>query len=492
MTTNSTFKLQQNKRHSKMFSTQDCECVGFESIWKVTKVYEVNSSQTNYVSHEIGTTTQPKVTSETQTDMFEIPATCEVDMERLSKWLNKIYPTVSKELNETIHSQAFKNYRLDKNYEKPSVKLLQSLKVIAGQDNSGEIPRVSSLSWNSTGNTLAISCNYCHKIWCYHPGLVSLFTFDRFEQFSETPTKKLVAETCVSVINFHPNLPFIIAAGTYTGAIIIWNIQNDDDDNVIVKIQAHEENITQLSWISDLDDPKIVILASSSLDGCLCLWNFNSELEIKHKYKIKSPILPKSPRLLQVPEEIAKKIERGVITFDFSPYIRDMFIVGVEGGLLVQCSLLGTVPLKGSTKEVPISDPVYKYFEPHESEIVKVQFSPNRKEMFFSYTNSGQLRIYILNEDEPAQTIFINTFLDLTFIPFHEKIIAGCGSKGSIEIFGLRSTNSLHSIENSNFEITMTRMELNRSRVSTVAVGKNNGVLELWSVPWSCFNQEEN
>lgn len=42
-------------------------------------------------------------------------------------------------------------------------------------------------------------------------------------------------------------------------------------------------------WIHDLDDAKTLLLATSSLDGCLSLWNFSltsSSLGVKQKLVI--------------------------------------------------------------------------------------------------------------------------------------------------------------------------------------------------------------
>lgn len=60
--------------------------------------------------------------------------------------------------------------------------------------------------------------------------------------------------------------------------------------------------------------------------------------------------MAKIQRSTGLPEEISKKVVRGILSFDFSKYVPDMFIVGVEGGLIVQCSMLGTTALKGNAK----------------------------------------------------------------------------------------------------------------------------------------------
>lgn len=126
--------------------------------------------------------------------MVSAPSTCDVDMNKLCDWLQKIYPRVSRELNESISSNAFKNYKAARSAEKPVIKLIQTLKV---QESNGDnvkrffyvtycflrlylqVCKVSTLSWNCTGNTLAVACNQFHKTWCYHPGAVLLYTFDR-------------------------------------------------------------------------------------------------------------------------------------------------------------------------------------------------------------------------------------------------------------------------------------------------------------------------
>lgn len=169
-------------------------------------------------------------------------------------------------------------------------------------------------------------------------------------------------------------------------------------------------------------------------------------------------------RETDVPEEISSKAIRGVICFDFSPYISEMFVVGVEGGLIVQCSMLGTHELKGSSADVPLADPVYRYYKPHEGEVTSISFSVNRKEMFMSSGSEGEIHIYILDQDEPAQVIFLEKSLTaLSWIPFEEKIVCGCGSKGTLEIFNLLSGRPLANVVKDALQSsTLTAMELNK------------------------------
>lgn len=109
---------------------------------------------------------------------------------------------------------------------------------------------------------------------------------------------------------------------------------------------------------------------------------------------------------------ITNKISRGIIAFDFSTYAPQTFVVGAEGGLVVQCSVLGCNRLLGSTDELPISDPVYKYYEPHEGEIQTIKFSPNRREMFLTLGTLGEIRVYVLGQ------VSWNNMLNINFIIF--------------------------------------------------------------------------
>lgn len=51
-----------------------------------------------------------------------------------------------------------------------------------------------------------------------------------------------------------------------------------------------------------------------------------------------------------------------------------------------------------SLADVSTLDPVFKYYQPHEGELLGIRFSPNRKDMFMSYGTDGEIRIYMVGE----------------------------------------------------------------------------------------------
>ncbi|KAF5270375.1 hypothetical protein FQR65_LT05563 [Abscondita terminalis] len=478
-----------------MFTVKTTECVGFDSRWRVKGVYNEGSSQTGkFTQHDISVSTTVTSQVETQTsDSSLSKSEYEVDMEKLADWLTKVYPSIQRELSEAIYSKAFSgSYSYEGNVT-PDTKLLQTLNVNANS-GSGDVPvRVHAISWNCTGNTLAVACNYFHRSWCHHTGQVNFYTFDSNDKLPDLPRKHLNCNACINILRFHVSIPFIIACGAFSGEIIIWSIQHNEGNNILAKVNAHEEGIIDMSWIYDIDSAKTILLASCSIDGLLNVWNFNlhlSLLSIKVRYKIKSPVLARIQRSSAVHEEIAKKVIRGIMTFDFSPYARELFVAGVEGGILVLCSVLGANKLKGSTKDVPVLDPVMKYYEPHEGEIITVRFSPNRKDLFMSCATDGEIRVYLTEQEQPARVIFLEKHLHhLSWVPFYENIVVGCGKKGNLEIFHLLTSQAIPSMPSGkDASTTLLQLEINRQRCSIVAVGNDRGELQLWSMPWGSFS----
>ncbi|XP_056632887.1 cytoplasmic dynein 2 intermediate chain 2-like isoform X1 [Diorhabda sublineata] len=475
-----------------MFGIKHNECVGFESRWKVKKVTTDTAIQTTEFSQaEKGTNSTAVGNIEIQTDSSEAPVLSEdTDMQKLATWLRNIYPRVKKEIDDANNSNAFRGYRLQRDTSEVECKLLQKINIAhnAGGDNTIS-KKVSSMTWNQSGKSLAFSCNFEHQSWCHHSGSVFIYSQSSNGVLSEQPNKILKTESCVVCLKFHPTQPSILAGSTFSGSVIVWNIQNEEGDEIMITKNAHGEIVTQLSWTNNIKQDKGLLLVTTSTDGLLKVWKYNAtecDLKLYTRYKVKPPLLNSSQRINESPN-IINKSSSSIICFDFSKHIPDMFVVGLEGGHIVQCSLLGATELKGNTPEDPLEDPSFKYYEPHEGEVVSVSFSPNRKEMFMSYGTDSEIRIYLIGQEDPAQMIFLkSTLLDLSFVPYQDKLIVGCGLNGFMEIFHLRKAQRIQDVTKEHFKnkITSTCLAINYNKNNLVALGTANGELQLWNVPW--------
>ncbi|XP_050296697.1 cytoplasmic dynein 2 intermediate chain 2-like [Anthonomus grandis grandis] len=476
-----------------MFSVKHNECVGFESKWTVRKVSTNTSSQTTeFSTSEKGCTTTELTSKEVQTDIVK-PSTERTDpdaeMENLAKWLKKIYPQVKNQLDKANNSKAFRNYKLMDGPVDVTCKLLQNLFVVSKAEGDKALPIIACLEWSPSGKILAVVHNFKHKTWCHHSGVLCLYTFSRNDMLSENPKKRLTTESCITCIQFHPTNGNILVAGTFTGHIYIWNVENDVD-SLIYETTAHEEYITQASWIYDTDVARTVLLASSSTDGLLKVWQFNNPencINIGTVYKVKIPIFGILNSNSKISKSLLDKNDLGIVCFDFSIHQPDIFVVATEGGVLARCSVLGATELKGPSIDKPYWDPVYTFYEPHKGEISIVKFCLQRKDLFLTSGTDGEIRIYLLDQEDPAQIIFTKSpITDFSFIPHEEKLLACCGEQGTLEVFHLESGKNIELHFNARpRKRLLTNLTIHNFRTNFVALGNNNGEVQLWNVPWS-------
>ncbi|CAH0553944.1 unnamed protein product [Brassicogethes aeneus] len=470
-----------------MFSVKHSECIGFESKWKVVKVSSEAGMQTSEFQVDTkGTSTVENKGISIQTDSTACQSK-EVDMQKVADWLNRIYPNVAKELNEANNSKAFKGYCLSSDSKDFSLKHLQTIERNVVTEKGDSNDTISSMSWNSTGKILSVSYAHPHKGWCHHNGCIYIY---KFKNGILAENKKISTDFCVTNIKFHATYPSIIVAGTYTGSINIWDLHREDNEMLVASINGHNENITQLSWIPDIISTKNYLLASSSIDGFLKVWTYDyttSNLAIKSNYKFKLPIFGNIKRDTPTPKEISQKVWRGVVAFDFSKFLSDIFLVALEGGLIVECAMSAATEIKGGSEESPLSDPVVKYYESQESEISAVSFSPNRKEMFMTLGTDCDVRVYVLDQEDPAQIIYTKEpLLATTWIPYEDKLIAGCGKNGMLEIFNVQKAKLIENINSDKVSKTaLSKIAVNKDNSNIVALGSINGQIQLWNVPWN-------
>lgn len=115
-----------------------------------------------------------------------------MDVNKLTSFLERQYPIVKRQLDDVNNSKAFDGYKLDEDTEGASCKILQSVDIMDHSDKvlvNGnlnllkrelfQIFRISEISWNQTGNYLALTnCNE-HRTWCYHTGIVLIYMLSR-------------------------------------------------------------------------------------------------------------------------------------------------------------------------------------------------------------------------------------------------------------------------------------------------------------------------
>jgi WD40 repeat protein len=85
--------------------------------------------------------------------------------------------------------------------------------------------------------------------------------------------------------------------------------------------------------------------------------------------------------------------------------------------------------------------------------------------------------------------IFVKQALNcVVWVPYEEKLICGCGKSGTIEIFQLVEGRVIENTTKDKVKVQVqTQMQINKSKSNIVAVGTENGNLQMWRVPWGIF-----
>jgi len=173
----------------------------------------------------------------------------------------------------------------------------------------------SSVSWNATGLLLAVAYGmnrHQHGGWCNHRAGVAILSSSTSSSSSLnkpnnatgiekwTPEMILDTESCVTALAFHPREPSIVAAGTFSGELIVWDVQrglraednesggssnpsNDSNlDPLLYKTRIddflHREAVCGLSWVKDPSLSDEYMLVSVSCEGRMLLWSLKNKL----------------------------------------------------------------------------------------------------------------------------------------------------------------------------------------------------------------------
>jgi WD40 repeat protein len=186
-----------------------------------------------------------------------------------------------------------------------------------------ELLRVTAVSWNSTGSRLAVAYGRPDILgWCEFDSSVALYSLARSQ---ETPdiVIDLPAGCCFSLA-FHPINPAILAGGTYSGELIVWNTNESDPQVCSSSIDDyfHREAIMKVEWFLEDVVGEEYNLATVSGDGKVLIWD----------YKFNNLQYPIRGHTLVNPK---KKVVGGRMVA-FSQQDPTTFMVGSETGVVLR------------------------------------------------------------------------------------------------------------------------------------------------------------
>ena len=475
-----------------MFSDKSSDVVGFTSCWKTERELEDKEVQTADCSYEVKESqSNVSINTETQTDNLQLNMMVpeDVDYDKLATFLRYVGPLVIKELDACQMSRAFESYEPLNDDIDNAVKKICDLQI--PKFNILKDTCVSGLSWFCTGTSVA--CSYSvriHRDWCDHTGWIHIFNINRS---TISPTRTLEAMSCVSAVSAHPFEPSIIAAGLYTGEVLVWNLQKDDEP-LICSSEAipgsHKEPVTQLSWIPDGDtSQKRPLLVSTGCDGRMLIWKvgtYSGNFQLSEAFIITLERLRYlNLDMFMSPTVRLAETEISINCFSFSKMDPTCFVLGLHGGIILCCSTIAAKPALVDA-DIPFKDPVVKAFDRHQGAVSCVQWSPHRENKFISCAHDNEIHIYLLEQSSPIHIIHVEDgVVGMEWSLAYPQILVLWGNnKDTVEFYDLHIKAFVPSLQIPALEKSaeICAMQCHPQNQRLVAVGDMSARVIIWEV----------
>ncbi|XP_069697896.1 cytoplasmic dynein 2 intermediate chain 2-like isoform X1 [Periplaneta americana] len=481
-----------------MFSDKSFDAVGFPSCWKTERELQDDGIQTtdsSYKEQESQATESKNAETQTETSQPQLVLDENVDYDKLAAFLRRICPKVITELDKMHRSRAFDGYEPIEDNTDDAVKKLHVLQ-IPNITPQSEI-KVSCVSWSCTGAVVAFGYSHTeHENWCDHSGSVHLFNINRHDFSPTTPSKTLETRSCVTSVSAHLFEPSILAAGTTSGEVLVWNLQKDDDCLICSSATvpgAHREAVSQVSWIRNPDPTQQrPLLVSAGRDGRILIWQVGTHsgtFQLSDGFVILLEHIKHTGPGKTVPSPVGGAgvdMELGVTCFSFNKHDLASFVVGVDGGGLLSCSTVVAKPAPVRS-EVPLKDPVLSAFEKHQGAVTSVQCSPHHENIFLSCGSDNEIRIYNMKQTSPVQMIYVEAgVVGLEWSLAHPNLFAAWETvNGCVNFYNLRTGEVISSLQFPALEKTapITTVCCNPHSYHLFAVGDMYGRVVIWQQP---------
>nr|CAH8856881.1 unnamed protein product [Trichobilharzia regenti] len=403
------------------------------------KIYHRGIQSKRYKTQEIQTDWLHQDEELNNTDNKNDSKTQRTKETKLINFLKRIEPIMTKEIQNNITSKAFKRLESRKIFNR--VDALEKYLLILDKAKEDKLS-VTGLSWNSTGALLAISYgSICHTDWCTHVGYAALWNVTSSTLESNNPKHKYTTNSCLMCIKCHPTIPSLLAGGTYTGNVVIWDLSRGND-YMLTNTEGtteigHKDCINQIEWISNylqsdfqslnLNNMKNIHIKSYRLltagsDGRIICWQIDLHppekincikiFQIRNKDQTSLPMYSYSNSLNHSTlrsnlSDLNNERSVNITCLSISKNNPDKFIVGTEVGGLLIC------------------------------EMDSVNWDTNHQESVNEYKQSP-VKFSLARQVGPIYSV--------DWSAFHHNLILSCGLNQGVQIFNVLQKSPLINI----------------------------------------------
>jgi WD repeat-containing protein 34 len=335
---------------------------------------------------------------------------------------------------------------------------------------------VTSISWNSTGSIIVAGYGQqSHDGWCCgaKAGCAVWNIFSR-DFTPEKPKHFLETSSCVMSVACHPELPAVVAAGTFNGEVYVWDTSIEDERPMQVAATRiddyfHREAVVSVKWVYDEREAAHYLLVTESGEGKVLFWSLKNNLQA-----------PLRGYLLQTKRKTARgRSEKAVVggtTMSFqsggtvtvgtdkdgNPIEQKVkystsFVVGSEGGQVFRCFLRQSRGARGELgpKWTPEAEDLLSK--------VSSEFRRDIQRHVESYVQdlggSQTVSLESVYASRPPPTQLFPSPIDMTYeghtgpvhdlvcSPFHRNIFLSCGADGTAGVYSVLQKQPLATFE---------------------------------------------
>ncbi|XP_023664248.1 cytoplasmic dynein 2 intermediate chain 2 [Paramormyrops kingsleyae] len=479
-----------------MFTDETSESVAVESQWRRSHELkqESKSCQTATLkSAEVGAQAVYRSESATQTDPHSqlsqdphLTRHSELESPGLVDFLNRVTDVVIRELAKNSRSHAFDGFEVNWEDQNRTVLCIHCLQYCEAQQRK---LHVTSLSWNCTGSVIA--CAFGHTDdgdWTTEKSFVCTWNLNRRGLDPKRPDVVIDAATSVMCVSFHPSRPSLIAGGLYNGEVVVWDTSQTQDPVLAqtgMSPDTHRDPVCQVYWVPTGRRGEFAVLSAGS-GGRLLLWTIgeDSKLVLSSGYALSSQQLPQS----STGAKARGGSTVGISSLDLSPWDRDVFLVGSEGGLVLKCSFSATevAAVTPDGESVTLRAPAQVSYSPRCGPVHDLHCSPFHRNLFLSVGTDGFAHLHSLLQPQPLMSLRVSDsyVFAVRWSPTRPLLFAAATGEGTVQIFdlGLMSLRPLATIGQDSGGQPIYCLEFNPRLPQLLAAGNNNGTVNIWQL----------
>ncbi|XP_077140493.1 cytoplasmic dynein 2 intermediate chain 2 isoform X2 [Ranitomeya variabilis] len=392
-----------------------------------------------------------------------------------------------RELKKNWKSHAFDGFEVTWEEQNPQVSCLHSLQY---PDAVAENFQVTSVTWNATGSVIA--CSYGRLgdgDWSTEKSYVCTWNLDRQGFNPSHPDVVLDVPSSVMCLAFHPSRPSLIAGGLFNGEVLVWDTSRADDPLIGrtgLSTDSHMDAVYQVRWLPEVPQPQRLQVLSVSSDGKILVWQMekDGQLVLHNGFALVAQQMPSNSR---ISKHGRGDTVAGATCLSPSHFDPSVFVVGVEGGYLIKCSMaVQTVALTNMPSSVPLRAPAQFTFSPHGGPVYCVDCSPFHRNIFLSAGTDGHAHLYSMLQEKPLTSLQLSQkyLFSIQWSPVRPLVFAAASGEGEVLLFdfGKSSQKPSLSIKQTSDEQAVHCLAFNRAQTQLLAAGDGSGVVKIWQL----------